>query len=170
MTQPLQPFVEALGKKIGMSLEVSPDGALFLSLGEQSMLLQTIDDGKSLLLYIGIGQPTAFRRGDVFGALLGGNLFLAETRGATLSYDKYRNLVGLNLILPLERLGADDFTNAVDNMILMAAKWREELARLNKEAEARFNETQALESVALEAEGEAPPASGEDIAAYMLRV
>ena len=44
MTQPLQPFVEALGKKIGMSLEVSPDGALFLSLGEQSMLLQTIDD------------------------------------------------------------------------------------------------------------------------------
>ena len=171
MTQPLQPFAEALGKKIGMSLEVSPSGALFLSLGEQSMLIQTIDDGKNVLFYTEVGQPTTFRRGDVFGDLLSGNLFLAETRGATLSYDKYKGMVGLNLLLPLEGLEGDAFANTVDNMILAAAKWREELARFNKEAEDKFNQAQAIEAEGLEADEETPAASGGDLAAaYMLRV
>ena len=170
MTQPLQPFADVLGKKIGMSFAVSPNGALFLSLGEQSMLIQTVHDGKSVLLYAEVGRPTTFRRGDVLGALLAGNLFLAETQGATLSYDKYNGVAGLNLILPLEGLEAEPFTHAVDNMILVAAKWREELARLNKEAEDKFNQIQALESGALEAEKESPAFSGGDMAAYMLRV
>ena len=170
MTQPLQPFAEALGKKIGMPREVSPDGSLFMSLGEQSMLIQTINDGKNILLYIGVGQPTTFRRGDVFGALLAANLFLSETRGAALSYDKYTGLIALNLILPLERLGADDFANAVDNMILAAARWREELNRLNKEAEDKFAAEQNIDSETLETENGASPASAADMAAYMLRV
>ncbi len=170
MTQPLQPFAEALGKKIGMDLEVSPNGALFLSLDEQSMLIQTIDNGKSVLLYAGVGQPTAFRRGDVFGELLAGNLFLAETRGAALSYDKYSGVVGLNLILPLEGLEGDAFINAVDNIILAAAKWREELARFNKEAEDKFNATQTIESEAPEAEEDSAASPGGGMAPYMLRV
>ena len=170
MTQHLQPFVDALGKKIGMPLEVSPSGALFLSLGEQGMLIQTIDDGKNILLYAGVGQPTAFRRGDVLGNLLAGNLFLAETRGAALSYDKYKGMVGLNLLLPLEGLEGDAFANTVDNMILAAAKWREELVRFNKEAEKKFSQAQAIEVEGLEADEEAPAASGGDMAAYMLRV
>ena len=170
MTQPLQPFAEALGKKIGMSLEVSPSGALFLSLGEQSMLIQTIDEGKNVLFYTEVGQPTTFRRGDVFGDLLSGNLFLAETRGAALSYDKYKGMVGLNLVLPLKGLEGDAFANTVDNMILAAAKWREALAGFNKEAENKFAQAQALEAEGLESEEETPASSGGEMPAYMLRV
>ena len=175
MTQHLQPFVDALGKKIGMPLEVSPSGALFLSLGEQGMLIQTIDDGKNILLYAGVGQPTAFRRGDVLGNLLAGNLFLAETQGATLSYDKYNSMVALNLILPLKGLEADEFANAVDNIILVAIKWREELARLNKEAEDKFKAEQAATAGIAETvdtadtEGASAAPAAQDIA-FMLRV
>lgn len=170
MTQPLQPFAETLGKKIGMSLEVSPSGALFLSLGEQSMLIQTINDGKNALFYTEVGQPTTFLRADVFGDLLAGNLFLAETQGAALSYDKYQNMVGLNLALSLEGLTGDAFANTVDNMILAAAKWREALAGFNKKAEEKFNQAQTLGAEGLESDEAAPASSGGEMPAYMLRV
>ena len=169
MTQPLQAFANVLGQKIGLPLEVSPNGSLFLSLGEQGLLLQTVNDGQSVLLYAEVGAPTTFGRGDVLSALLAGNLFLMETKGAALSYDQYNEMVGLNLVLPLEGLEAEAFANAVDNLILTALAWREELQRLNQAAEDKFTSSLAV-AESLEDETAEPEAENRDLAAYMLKV
>ena len=84
-----------------------------------------------------MGRPTLFRRGEVITALMGGNLFLAETRGAALSYDAHSEMAGLNLILPLRHLESEEFINAVDNVVAAAEDWGRKLDMLNAEAEER---------------------------------
>ena len=142
MSQSFQPFVKALSQALGVELEASPDGALILPQEEGGILIQWLEASRRILFYAEVGQPTSFRRGEVFAALLEANLFLAKTRGAALSFDAGNTMVGLNLILPLDGLSPEDFVNAVDNMAAAATTWREELGRLNGLAEEETNRQQ----------------------------
>ncbi|MDR2725277.1 MAG: type III secretion system chaperone [Candidatus Adiutrix sp.] len=135
MSQSFQPFVKALSQTLGVELEAPSDGALFLPQEEGAILIQWLEAGRRILFYAEVGQPTVFRRGEVFASLLEANLFLSKTHGAALSFDAGSNMVGLNLLLPFDGLSPEDFINAADNLVSAAATWREELSRLNGQAE-----------------------------------
>lgn len=131
----LQPYIAALAERIGIPLETPPDGAFTALLDGKRLLIKTLENGGAILFYMEVGRPLLFRRGDVLTALMGGNLFLAETKGAALSYDAANQMVGLNLLLPLHHLEAEEFINAVDNVVAAAEDWGEKLKQLNTEAE-----------------------------------
>ena len=133
----LQPYIAALSERLGIPLEVSPGGSFTALLAGKRLLIKALDNSDALLFYMEVGRPTLFRRGEVITALMGGNLFLSETRGATLSYDANNEMVGLNLLLPLHHLEADEFINAVDNVVAAAEDWGCKLETLNMEAEER---------------------------------
>ncbi len=133
----LEPYIKALAQKIGIPLEVPPGGSFTALLGKHRLLVQVLENSNSMLFYIEVGRPTLFRRNEVLASLMGGNLFLAETRGAALSYDPSTENVGLNLILSLNQLESDEFINAVDNIMLAAESWAKQLDALNAEAEDR---------------------------------
>ena len=133
----LQPYVTALSEKIGIPLVVSPGGSFTALLGGKRLLIKALDSSDALLFYMEVGRPTLFRRGEVITALMVGNLFLSATRGATLSYDEYNEMVGLNLLLPLHHLEADAFINTVDNVMAAAEDWSHKLEEINAQAEER---------------------------------
>ena len=161
----LQPYIAALAERLGLSLEVS-GGSFTALLGGKRLLVKELDKSDALLFYIEVGRPTLFRRGEVLTALLTGNLFLAETRGAALSYDELNEMIGLNLILPLYRLEGEEFINALDNMLVAAEGWGHKLEALNAEAEERTR--QAGGAAAPAEAGEAKPAApGVD---YLIRI
>lgn len=153
----LQPYVAALAEITGLPLEVSPDGSFTALLGGRRLLVKELDRGDAFLFYMEVGRPTLFRRGEVLAALMGGNLFLAETRGAALSYDAPGEMVGLNLILPLAQLAGEDFINAVDNVLAAAEAWGHKLEALNAEAEERARQAGLVP--APESGGQAEPAA-----------
>ncbi len=133
----LQPYIAALAERTGLPLEVSPGGSFTSLLGGKRLFIKALDNSDAILFYMEVGYPTIFRRGEVLTALMGGNLFLAETRGAALSYDATNEMVGLNLILPLHHLEAEEFINAVDNIVAAAEEWGRKLEERNAEAEER---------------------------------
>lgn len=133
----LQPYIAALAERTGLPLEVSPGGRFTSLLGSKRLLVKALDNSDAILFYMEVGYPTLFRRIEVLTALMGGNLFLAETRGAALSYDAANEMVGLNLILPLHHLETEDFINAVDNVVAAAEEWGQKLEKFNAEAEER---------------------------------
>lgn len=133
----LQPYIAALAERTGLPLEVSPGGSFTALLGGKRLLIKALDNSDAILFYMEVGYPTLFRRGEVLAALMGGNLFLAETRGAALSYDAAKEMVGLNLILPLRHLEGEEFINAVDNVVAAAEEWGQKLKQHNAEAEER---------------------------------
>jgi hypothetical protein len=131
----LQPYIAALAKRTGLALAVSPDGSFTALLDGKRLFIQALDNSNALLFYMEVGRPTHCRRGNVLASLMGGNLFLAETRGAALSYDPFNEMVGLNLILSLRHLEGEEFINAVDNIVAAAEEWGHTLETLNAEAE-----------------------------------
>jgi hypothetical protein len=161
----LQPYIAALGERLGLALEMPPDGGFTALLEGKRLLVQEMETGDALLFYMEVGRPTLFRRGEVLTELMGGNLFLAETRGAALSYDAAGEMVGLNLILPLYHLETEEFINAVDNVVAAAEEWGHRLLALNAEAEERAREAAALD---FENGEQAEPAAPD--AARMLRI
>jgi hypothetical protein len=162
----LQPYIAALAERIGLSLELSPGGSFMALLGGRRLLVQELESGNALLFYMEVGRPTLFRRGEVLTSLMGGNLFLAETRGAALSYDEPGEMVGLNLVLPLHRLEGEDFINAMDNIVAAAEDWGHKLETLNAEAEER---TRQAGDVSVEAE-QTPGDSADFGASRMIRI
>lgn len=130
----LQPYITALAERLVLPLETSPNGSFLARIAEKNMLITAPDGGDAILFYMEVGRPTMFLRGEVLTALMEGNRFLAETRGAALSYDPQNEMVGLNLLLPLRQLEAEEFINAVDNIVAAAAHWAERLETLNTEA------------------------------------
>jgi len=158
----LQPYVALLAERTGLPLESGPDGSLMALLGDRRLLVKELDDG--FLFYLEVGRPTLFRRGEVLAALMGGNLFLAETRGAALSYDETNEMAGLNLILPLRQLEGEEFINAVDNTVVAAEDWGHKLAALNAEAVKRTRQAGAR----LGEGGPTEPSPAD--ASYLLRV
>lgn len=133
----LQPYIAALAERTGIPLETSPDGSFATLLDGKRLLVKAPGRGKTILFYMEVGRPTLFRRGEVLTSLMGGNLFLAETRGAALSYDTFNEMVGLNLILPVHHLDVEEFINAVDNFVAAADDWGRKLEELNAQAEER---------------------------------
>ena len=149
----LQPYIADLAQKTGLPLELSPDGSFTALLDGRRLFMRDIDNNNAVLFYMEVGRPTLFRRGEVLAALMGGNLFLAETRGAALSYDAAGEMVGLNLILPLRQLENEQFANALENVVAAAEEWGHKLETLNAEAEERAG--QAGEALAFEDDVEA---------------
>jgi hypothetical protein len=143
MSQSFQPFVKALSQTLGVELEATPEGSLFLPQEEGAILIQWLEASRQILFYAEVGRPTVFRRGEVFASLLEANHFLSKTKGATLSFDAGNHMVGLNLLLPFDGLSPEDFVNAADNLASAAASWREELGRLSGRAEEETNRQQA---------------------------
>ncbi len=144
MSQILPPFTEALSRQLGFPLEPSKDGAVFLSMEEGALMIQPLESSRQALLYATIGVPTPFRRREVLTALMEANLFLLETHGAALSYDARNEMVGLNLLLPLDGLSTEAFVNTVDGMVQSAAAWRDRLREMNRQAEDRVREAQSV--------------------------
>ena len=138
----LQPYIAALAERTGLPLELSPGGSFAALLGGKRLLIKEAS-GDTFLFYMEVGRPTLFRRGEVLTSLMGGNLFLAETRGAALSYDECNEMVGLNLILQLHHLESGDFINAVDNIVAAAEDWRRKLESLNAGAGERARQAGA---------------------------
>ncbi|MCL1889955.1 MAG: type III secretion system chaperone [Desulfovibrionaceae bacterium] len=164
----LQPYIADLAQKTGLLLELSPDGSFTALLGRRRLLVQAVDNSEAFLFYMEVGRPTLFRRGEVLASLMGGNLFLAETKGAALSYDAFNEVVGLNLILPLHHLESDHFLNALENIVTAAGEWGRKLEALNAGAEERAR--QAGETLVFEGDGAAQGASAPGDASPLIRV
>jgi len=138
----LKPYIALLAERTGLSLETARDGSFTVLLEGRHLLIKELSD--AFLFYMEVGRPTLIRRGEVMAALLGGNLFLAETRGAALSYDELSEMAGLNLILPLHRLEGEEFINVVDNVVAAADEWATRLKTFNAEAEERARQAGAI--------------------------
>lgn len=161
----LHPYIDALAKKTGLPLELSPGGSFMALIDKKRLLISVPDNSDAILFYLEVGRPTLFRRGEVLAALMGGNLFLAETRGAALSYDEPSEMVGLNLLLPLRHLESEEFINAVDNFLAAGEGWGLKLKTLNAKAEERARQAGGnISESAGETETPAPGVS------HMLRV
>ena len=133
----LHPYIAALAERTGLPLTVSSGGSFMALIGGKRLLVKMLDNSDAILFYMEVGRPSLFYRGDVLSSLMGGNLFLAETKGAALSYDAFNEMVGLNLILPLHHLGNEEFINAMDNVIATVEYWGNKLEALNAESAER---------------------------------
>ena len=158
----LKPFIALLAERLGLPLETDQDGSFMAMLDGKRLLVSELSGSSALLFYMEVGRPTLFRRGEVLGELLAGNLFLAETKGAALSYDELNEMIGLNLILPLHHLEGEEFINVVDNVVAAAEDWGHKLEAFNADAEER-----ARQDGGVSADAPAAPSAGE---AQLIRV
>lgn len=165
----LQPYIAALAERTNLPLKVSPGGTFTALLGGKRLLVKALEHGDAILFYMEVGRPTLFRRGEVLTELMGDNLFLGKTRGATLSYDALHEMVGLNLLLPLHQLQAEEFINAFDNLMAAAEEWGTRLETLNSEAEERTRQEAAVFSSFLNEESKESANAAPDMS-HMLRI
>jgi hypothetical protein len=89
-----------------------------------------------LLLYIALGPLPAAGREALYLSLLEGNLFGAQTDGATLAVDSLNHEVVLCRKLVTDELSAQSFTEIVESFVNCAEQWRARLESAVGPAEA----------------------------------
>jgi hypothetical protein len=165
-----QPFIDALGKTLDMELSLSPQGELAFVVDGRGLLLQWREASQDYVLYAEVGPLAGWRDGEICRLLLSANFLLAETQGATLSYDSIANMVGINYIVPIYGMQAEDFVRVVNNVVELADVWKEKLTQLIAEQEALVTAAQDTALQQITATEASALESSTDMAQSMLRV
>lgn len=131
----VQTYLEALNKELGININLSNSNAVAFNLDGNNILLQWREVDNSFIVYSEIGCLRGWNDEAICRQLLSANFLLMETEGATLSYDMNVNKVGINYVLPLYGLSAEEFLQKLNAVLVLAEKWHANLIAMQKEQE-----------------------------------
>lgn len=145
-------FIDALGRKLGIDIQLSPTGAAYFVIDGYGLLIQWTESRHAFVVYAEVGRLSGWRDGEVVKELMAANFLLLGSRGGALSLDLSGSMVGLNFQIPVYGMTPEDFVKAIDGIVTQAGEWRGTLARMSAEKERLVAQEQsAIEPAALAA-------------------
>ena len=133
---PAEPYLDALGRSIGLPLELSPTGSVALQTEGGGLLIQWAEDPARLILYAELGVLGPYRQPALLSRLLSANFFMHNGRGAALSISPNTDVVGINTAVFMDGLTPEAFLKEADAFLRYADAWRQTLGKMKAEAEA----------------------------------
>lgn len=115
--------IEALGKKIGVPLQVDDEGACVLSVDDMTVTLQSIAEIEAAGFWGEIGEPPPQGLEKLLSAMLEANHMFRGTGGATISRDSETDRFFLCRILDLRSLDAEAFAAALERFVNVLEAW-----------------------------------------------
>ena len=115
--------VEALGRKIGVPLQVDDEGSCVLSVDDMTVTLQSIPEADSVGFWGEIGDPPPQGLEKLLSAMLEANHMFRGTGGATISRDSETGNFFLCRILDLRNFDADAFAAALERFVNTLEAW-----------------------------------------------
>ena len=115
--------VEALGRKIGVPLQVDDEGSCVLSVDDMTVTLQSIPEADSVGFWGEIGEPPPQGLEKLLSAMLEANHMFRGTVGATISRDSETGNFFLCRILDLRNFDADAFAAALERFVNTLEAW-----------------------------------------------
>lgn len=131
---PAQPYISALSAEIGIDIALSPSGTAAFSADGRSILIQWADSPERFALYSDIGFISPVRTADVMRRLLSANFLMHGARGLSLSLNPETGMVGLNAVLRVYGITAQDFLQLTDHFVRLADDWQKRLEQMNADA------------------------------------
>lgn len=127
-----------LGLTMGLpGLTFNTDGCARLVFDDtHAVNLESDTQTGQLLLYITLGPLPAAGREALYLSLLEGNLFGAQTDGATLAVDSLNHEVVLCRTLVADELSAQSFTEIIEKFVNAAEQWRARMENITFQTEA----------------------------------
>ena len=123
----LQQYITTLSAELETPLELDNPKEFLSIQDDRAFLIQEIGDSESILLYKEIGGLPPLFQGDIALELLSANLLLAETRGASFSYNRDTGHIGLNLLVDARQLTAASLAPVVEGFLALADEWEQKL-------------------------------------------
>ena len=120
----LDALVKDLESRLGVTIEMSPEGSFGLEVDGMPMAVRPVEDGRAVSFFAVIGQPPPERLESLYAILLKANHLFAGTAGATLSLDPATNDVALYRVLELGLLDADTFYSELERFVNSLDSWR----------------------------------------------
>lgn len=115
--------IEALGRKIGVPLQVDDEGACVLSVDDMTVTLQGIPEAESAGFWGEIGEPPPQGLEKLLSAMLEANHMFKGTGGATISRDSETGRFFLCRVLDLRNLDAETFAAALERFVNVLEAW-----------------------------------------------
>ena len=119
----LQQYITTLSAELETPLELDNPKEFLSIQDDKAFLIQEIGNAESILLYKEMGGLPPLFQGDIALELLSANLLLAETRGASFSYNKDTGQIGLNLLVDARQLTAASLAPIVEGFLALAEEW-----------------------------------------------
>lgn len=128
-------FIDALGRELGMDIQLSPTGAAHFVIDGYGLLIQWTESRHAFVVYAEVGPLSGWRDGEVVKELMAANFLLLGSLGGALSLDLSKSMVGLSYQIPVYGMTPEDFVKAIDGIVTQAGEWRGTLARMSAEQE-----------------------------------
>ena len=128
-------FIDALGRELGIDIELSPTGAAHFVIDGYGLLIQWTESRHAFVVYAEVGRLSGWRDGEVVKELMAANFLLLGSLGGALSLDLSKSMVGLSYQIPVYGMTPEDFVKAIDGIVTQAGEWRGTLARMSAEQE-----------------------------------
>lgn len=128
-------FIDALGRELGIDIQLSPTGAAHFVIDGYGLLIQWTESRHAFVVYAEVGPLSGWRDGKVVKQLMAANFLLLGSLGGALSLDLSKSMVGLSYQIPVYGMTPEDFVKAIDGIVTQAGKWRGTLARMSAEQE-----------------------------------
>lgn len=128
-------FIDALGRELGIDIQLSPTGAAHFVIDGYGLLIQWTESRHAFVVYAEVGRLSGWRDGEVVKELMAANFLLLGSLGGALSLDLSKNMVGLCYQIPVYGMTPEDFVKAIDGIVTQAGEWRGTLARMSAEQE-----------------------------------
>jgi len=113
----------ALGRKVGIpELTLDEQGACIMSFDEHVVTFQEEDEGRGVTMYTVLGILPRETAAGVYRNVLSGNLFWAETHGATLALEDSTDSLVLAREVDVSKMSEDEFQDLL-GLFLDAADW-----------------------------------------------
>lgn len=116
-------YLDALGNELGIEIQISETGAVPFELDGKILLLQWNEAQQSFVVYVELGYLNGYNDTEILKSLLSANFLLMESKGGVLSYDRNKNMVGYNYVLPVYGLSREEFIQKLNAAVLLAEEW-----------------------------------------------
>ena len=128
-------FIDALGRELGIDIQLSPTGAAHFVIDGHGLLIQWTESRHAFVVYAEVGRLSGWRDGEVVKELMAANFLLLGSLGGAFSLDLSRSMVGLCYQISVYGMTPEDFVKAIDGIVTQAGEWRGTLARMSAEQE-----------------------------------
>ena len=95
-------FIDALGRELGIDIQLSPTGAAHFVIDGHGLLIQWTESRHAFVVYAEVGRLSGWRDGEVVKELMAANFLLLGSLGGAFSLDLSRSMVGLFKSITLE--------------------------------------------------------------------
>lgn len=126
--QSFQVLVREFGTQLGVSdMAADEDGYVALTFDETELHLQYEEDISRVMAFTRLGEVEIDRTAEIYGMLLGANLFWRGTRGATFSVDPDLGIVFLADRQSADGMTAEHLTVWLEGFLNTATYWKNRL-------------------------------------------